>query len=363
MLRLLSRGFKKKSPLFENTNRLILPKTISESGRPNRDQRFIDHDRMARLKTLLEKNVSNPGISLSDNVKNLARNDKEFNEFLRQFRTKDEPTLPFYLETPESFDVKKYLKDEKRTEADRLDELYILDQFRKKKIADDLAIAERVSKYKGEFSLQQLKPDGVEPLDSNLVTKQDTQNLGIAPRTYFKAEDFSTMFIDAGSSTNITKLARVNKRWVLLYMGDCNGIISYGRGVGYNYQKAFEDAVYQLKRNMICLNIDNLMTCPGFITGRFYHTVVEIYRNPRPFWGHPQYYNMLALAGLDNFSMRLRCRNVNTHAIIYAFFQCFINNETPKMISEKTGQKFYEISYGRPWKIGLRSSLDDSSMI
>lgn len=326
-----------------------MPKTESLTGRPNSNLKLIDQNKLERLRSLIGKNVYSSGISLSDNVKKLARTDKDFNDFLKQFRTKDEPSMPNYLDAPESLDMHKYMKDAKRTEADRLDELYLLDKFRKKKLAETLASEERKNRLSHEFMDEQLESDGGDFNEESLMTKSDIKNIEFGNRVYFNEENFQTMFIGAGSSTNITKLARVNKRWVLLYMGDTSGIISYGRGTGLNYQDAYERAVMELKRNMICINIDRLMTVPGYLTGRYSNTVVEIFRYPRLFRGYTHYYNILALAGLKDFGMRLRCRNVNEHAIMYAFFNCLIQNETPRSISEKTGMKFYEISYGRAW--------------
>ena len=336
-----------------------MPKSESLTGRPNNHLKLIDQNKLERLRSLIGKNVSTAGISLSDNVKKLARSDKEFNEFLKQFRTKDEPSMPNYLEAPESLDMHKYMKDAKRTEADRLDELYLLDKFRKKKLAETLAVEERKSRLSHEFMDEQLESDGVDFNEESLMTRSDIKNIELGNRVYFNEENFQTMFLGAGSSTNITKLARVNKRWVLLYMGDTSGIISYGRGTGLNYQDAYERAVMELKRNMICINIDKLMSVVGYVTGRFNSTVVEIYRTKKAYFGHPHYYNILALAGLRDFQMRLRCRNVNDHAIIYAFFNCMIKNETPRTVSEKTGRKFYEISYGRAWRDNLRTSNMD----
>lgn len=361
MLRLLSRSFKNKAPLLELSHRHTLPKTKSATGRPNREDRLYDEDKLNKLQSLVKKNIQTSGISLSDHVKKLAKSDKEFNEFLKQYKTKDEPEYSNYLESPTSMDLKHYIKDKNRSKADRLDELYLLDQFRKKKIADELQTETRKMSLGTEFNEEEVDPNSNDHSCDSYLTKEQLKTLEMGERIYFDETNFNSMIIDAGSSTNITKLARVNKRYVLLYMASTDGIISYARGVGINYQDALEDALYMLKRNLICINLDHFLSVPGYLEGHYYNTKVEIFscKSGKGFWGDPLYYNLLAFAGLTKFQMRIYCRNVNYHTILYCFFQCLINNETPRMISEKTGRKFYEITYGRAWRNDFKPINED----
>ena len=55
------------------------------------------------------------------------------------------------------------------------------------------------------------------------------------------------IFIDSDSVTNVTALNRVNARRVLLFIGNGNGIIGYGKGKGHDYEEAFEDAYKKLR--------------------------------------------------------------------------------------------------------------------
>lgn len=360
MLRVLSRSLKNKIPLFESSHRQTLHETTSAVGRKNREDRFYDPDKILKLQGLVKKNLLNSGVSLSDNVKRLARTDKEFNQFLKQFKTVDEPEYTNFLETPASLDLKQYVKDRKRSTNERIDELYTLDQFRKKKIADQLDIENKKLTYKLDYDEDMINPTLEETKNEEFITKKEVLDIETREIIYFEPNNFNSVILDAGTTTNITKLARVNKRHVLLYMASTDGIISYGRGVGINYQDALEDAMFRLKRNLICINLDHFLTVPGYLVGEYYNTKVEIFsdKSGKSFWGNPLFYNLLAFAGLSKFQIRVHCRNVNYYSILHCFFKCLINNETPRQIAEKTGTKFYEITYGRAWRTDFKPAFD-----
>jgi ribosomal protein S5 len=72
----------------------------------------------------------------------------------------------------------------------------------------------------------------------------------------FDPNEFTLMFIDSDSVTNVTALNRVNHRRVLLFIGNGNGLISYGMGKGDDYEAAFEMAFKILRKNLVCIPID-----------------------------------------------------------------------------------------------------------
>ena len=72
----------------------------------------------------------------------------------------------------------------------------------------------------------------------------------------FNPSDFTLIFIDSDSVTNVTALNRVNARRVLLFIGNGNGIISYAMGKGEDYEAAFEIAFKKLRQNLICIPLD-----------------------------------------------------------------------------------------------------------
>jgi len=58
----------------------------------------------------------------------------------------------------------------------------------------------------------------------------------------FNPSDFTMIFLDSDSVTNVTSLNRVNHRRVLIFIGNGNGLISYGKGKASEYEQAFDNA-------------------------------------------------------------------------------------------------------------------------
>jgi ribosomal protein S5 len=91
-------------------------------------------------------------------------------------------------------------------------------------------------------------------MDDEAITK-DTQYKQSGPERFFtpakdeifNPNEFTLIFLDSDSVTNVTALNRVNARRVLLFIGNGNGIISYAMGKGEDYEAAFEIAFKKLR--------------------------------------------------------------------------------------------------------------------
>jgi len=58
----------------------------------------------------------------------------------------------------------------------------------------------------------------------------------------FDPRQFTLVFLASDSVTNVTSLNRVNARRVLIFVGNGNGLISYGKGKAEEYEQAFDNA-------------------------------------------------------------------------------------------------------------------------
>lgn len=58
----------------------------------------------------------------------------------------------------------------------------------------------------------------------------------------FDPSEFSMIFMDSDSVTNVTSLNRTNNRRVLIFFGNGNGLITYGIGKAGEYEQAFDNA-------------------------------------------------------------------------------------------------------------------------
>lgn len=100
-------------------------------------------------------------------------------------------------------------------------------------------------------------------MDSDTLVR-DAEFASSGPERFFEARadevfdpnQFTLIFIDSDSVTNVTSLNRVNHRRVLLFIGNGNGLISFGKGKGEDYEGAFEQAFKKLRQNLVCINMD-----------------------------------------------------------------------------------------------------------
>lgn len=92
--------------------------------------------------------------------------------------------------------------------------------------------------------------------DSQLKMSGPERFFAPAKDEIFNPAEFTLLFIDSDSVTNVTALNRVNQRRVLLFIGNGNGVISYAMGKGEDYENAFETAFKKLRANLICIPMD-----------------------------------------------------------------------------------------------------------
>lgn len=91
MLKLSLRCFASNLPPLQASHRFSLPKTKNQLGLSRNKDNIQDPDRLSKLQKLVKEQLTEPGFSLSESVKKLAKTDEEFNNFLKEFRTKEEP--------------------------------------------------------------------------------------------------------------------------------------------------------------------------------------------------------------------------------------------------------------------------------
>jgi ribosomal protein S5 len=113
----------------------------------------------------------------------------------------------------------------------------------------------------------------------------------------YDTTEFNLIFLDADAICNVTRLNRIMRRRCLIYLGNKDGLISYGMGRGYTYQDAYVNCFRELKKNMIQIQIDALNTCPGRLIGRYHDYAIKIFSRREPnIWGSPLFTLMLRYA-------------------------------------------------------------------
>jgi len=164
---------------------------------------------------------------------------------------------------------------------------------------------------------------------------------------FTKGEDFVTLILARDTTTLVTKLQRINHFRYLIFMGNGNGLISYGKGKGLDFEEALTNAHRDAKRNLIAIPLDLIMTLPRELYT--YHNGVELYLWPRGqtnAWGSPVMALMLQLAGVNHCQFKIVARNLNMYSLVYCYFMAMTQNLTPKDMAEKIGHKTYHENYG-----------------
>lgn len=93
----------------------------------------------------------------------------------------------------------------------------------------------------------------------------------------FNPNEFTLVFLDSDSVTNVTSLNRVNQRRVLIFIGNGKGLVSYGKGKAEEYEQAFENAFKKARQNMMCIDVEDVFTSPKILEGRHNDFRIKIF--------------------------------------------------------------------------------------
>ena len=201
-----------------------------------------------------------PGKSLNASIKGMAKRDESFNEFLRAFKAKNEQKWANIIDMTQAEQEELLLA---KSPEYRRNEMVMLEEFRRRKNMKNYydLMREKRRRFDNWHGRDERKVNYME-FDKEGQESWDFKTTG--PERYlepkrdeiFKPSDFTLIFIDSDSVTNVTRLNRVNHRRVLIWAGNAKGVISYGKGKGIDYENAFDNAFKSLRENMVCISWD-----------------------------------------------------------------------------------------------------------
>lgn len=136
----------------------------------------------------------------------------------------------------------------------------------------------------------------------------------------------------------------------MIFAGNGNGVIGYGKGKGNDFEEAMISAEVNLKKNLIAIPIDIFFPLPNTIKESFYGFELRLF--PRlggmNSHGSPVIAHMLLLTGITNVHFKCIFRNMNPYAMVLAYFKTVSKIHRPRDISESIGLKIYRQSWGKP---------------
>ncbi|CAK76316.1 unnamed protein product (macronuclear) [Paramecium tetraurelia] len=243
------------------SNKLAANKITKLSSRIKQKQSIEDvHNLQDFLTTQIQEN------KLYNTIHRTSKYDDGFDEFLTEYKKKHKNIL----------DLTRYATSPlNKTNQIREEEFRQLQSFldkRKKALKNEIII------------------------DNNQVNDEsDPQNDKFVETQ--KMDQFFVILIDRDTNTQVTTLQRINSFRQVIFIGNGNGVIGYGKGKGKDFETALRRAKIDAKRNLVPVSLDLWHTCPIPLTGRFNDAEIEI--NPRPLgfnaYGNPQIASMLML--------------------------------------------------------------------
>ena len=137
---------------------------------------------------------------------------------------------------------------------------------------------------------------------------------------YVHGEKFMYVIITRGVVTKVTKLNRVNHFRYMIFGGNWNGVIGYGKGKGLDFEDALNKAFKDFKKNLVALDITEDNTFPLEVKTKFTKTRLKI----EPIagfncWGSPLLSTMIQLCGIHNVRFNNYSRNENKYGLVRHF--------------------------------------------
>ncbi|KAL4497034.1 hypothetical protein ABPG72_002190 [Tetrahymena utriculariae] len=287
--------------------------------------------------------------SIKETIDVTAKYDAEFKSFIKDYQAK-------HKQYPHILDLSHYSRENStlsKSNQLRQEEIDMIEEFRNRKIkkinepidlidySKDPEINEADEEVGEEdFSLHQ---DPYIQEDRNHGYKAKEMRMGLN-------DDFMIVLLDRDVTTQVTTLNRVNHFRYLIFMGNGNGLVGYGKGKGSDFEEALDNAILHCKRNLIAVPLDIFHTVPEPLEGHFNGFQIKIHpsRTFNP-WGAPVIASMLLLTGLRHCRFKTISKKVNPYALVMAYFRMITKNRTPKDICEQTGKKIYRENWGAPY--------------
>lgn len=226
----------------------------------------------------------------------------------------------------------------------RKNQMVMLEEFRRRKNLENYFDLMTDKQREEAVAAKDNSKLPIDMSDKTLKNINDFQGSG--PERFFEAghgeifdpRQFTLIFIDSDSVTNVTSLNRVNARRVLIFIGNGRGMVAYGKGKASEYEQAFDNAFKDARANMLLLDIEDIFTSPQVLNGRHNDFKIKIYPQQVPnYWGNPTIWEMLKHTGF--FHCRFVCisRKRDPYSLVYGFFNAIVKNKTPSQIAQISG--------------------------
>ena len=155
------------------------------------------------------------------------------------------------------------------------------------------------------------------------------------------------MHMDTRLVSNITYFGRVMGFTSLVYMGNFNGIVGYGRARANDAGESLERAVEKCKQNLVAIDLDMFNTSPTHLWAKYNGIRMELQpRKEFNSWGSLRLGAMLQMAGIHHCMFDIVADEYIPQTMVYCLMKLLMQNSTPKHLAQQYGIKSYESIFG-----------------
>lgn len=272
-------------------------------------QTVYDFDKMQNfVKNTVQNN------KLGGLINKTARVDARFDSFMNDLGLGDEE--------PQSVNTAKKAKENPR-------ELTPDEQYNRE-VEDLIMDIRRINESDNHLTVQE-----------RILRHKDSERLG-----FDVWGDFRMQIMERKMTTNTTSLRRINRFKVLVWCGNMNGVVGYGKGTSGNMKICLRKAIENCKQNLVAINMDFYNTCPQSIYAKFGRYQIVLWsRKYNNAWGAPKYGAMLQIAGLRHCMFKFLFDEPNNYSLVYCLMKLLTQNTTPKLMAEQLGRRLYDTSW------------------
>ena len=140
----------------------------------------------------------------------------------------------------------------------------------------------------------------------------------------------------------------------MVFAGNSDGVVGYGKGKGLDFEGALANAMKDLKKNLIALDLGEENTFPLELKNKF----VRVFFKMEPMsnfnsWGNPVIATMIQLCGIENvrFNNYFRTPNkrnlVDPHDPALRLHETICQNKSIATLAELQGVKPFQLGLSR----------------
>lgn len=134
----------------------------------------------------------------------------------------------------------------------------------------------------------------------------------------------------------------------IVFAGNSDGVVGYGKGQGLDFEGALTNAMRNLKKNLVALDLGEENTFPLQLKNKFsrYYFTLEP-MSTFNCWGNPVMATMIQLCGIEHVRFNDFSRTPNKWALMYCFMKTVCQTRSIPSLAEIEGVKPFQLGLSK----------------